>query len=396
MFVRNASLVANGTTTELLTNNSSFSSGWTLNNTTITQGTGLSLDNWTVLNGTLDASELANGVVTGDGGSVAIKQTFSQAIPTDTELVLKATRTDTETGNIRFNPIRASDGVVMSVNIGIDPSVGFATYTTTVAISGFKLDTLHGLREVASVSVFQGAVSGGSVQTHTGGSIEKISGAGGYNAGASSVQKIDGQKDGYVQFQIAHATSSVKIGLVNQDSDFEVDQPWLMNFGGGYVDMSTPFIADHTPYVNGDWFRIRHYSANNEIHFQKRQTVYTQNPDFVIETASGSNYIYPSTQRPLVIALDGSGNLTIGQYYEIHSVRSTDQAVYLVDLDGNGQGWHGGSTTRGTRYEVVESVGEDYVTFYTHPTLTNGSDLYVDTSLHAVGSRINDVQIAYK
>ena len=401
VFARNASLKAVGSTTELLINNSAFSSGWTLVNTTISVGTGLSLDNWIVLNGTLDESELANGVVKGDGGSVAIKQIFSQTIPTGTELVLKATRTDTETGNIRFNPIRASDGVVMSTNIGIDPSVGLATYTTTVAISGVKLDTLHGLRKINSVSVFQGVVSGGSVQTYTGGSIEKISGTNGYNAGASSVQKIDGQKDGYVQFQISSATSSIRIGLVNQDSDFEVDNPWKMTFGGGHVDMASPFIADHTSYVLGDWFRIRHYSANNEIHFQKRQAVYGDDPDFCLLQTCGlqpnngheKNHTFAVVDRPLILAKQNVNGLTQGEYYRIHQVNTESGNTRIYTLDGVQIGWMIG---RGTDWEVQQELGQDYVTFYTHPTLTNGNDLYVDTSFHIVGARLNDVQIAYK
>ena len=406
VFARNASFVADGTTTELLTNNSTFSSGWTLNNTTIAQGTGLSLDNWTLLNGTLDESELANGVVKGDGGAVAIKQIFSQTIPTGTELVLKATRTDTQTGNIRFNPIRASDGVIMSVNIGIDPSVGFATYTTTVEISGVKLDTLHGLRKVDSVSVFQGVVSGGSVQTHTGGSIEKISGSGGYNAGASSVQKIDGQKDGYVQFQIAHATSSVKIGLVNQDSDFEVDNPWKMNFGGGHIDMASPFIADHTPYENGDWFRIRHYSADNEIKFQKREDVYQANASLRASTYSvqddsdvGDYVVFLKTD----VGQQISGTdvaVTLNRGYEIVGYSSASNSLKVLDDNGN-NAWLALDNTssdrnRGEAWEFAENIGQDYFTFYTHPSLSNGSDLYVDTSFHSVGARLNDVQIAYK
>ena len=171
--------------------------------------------NWSVSNGTLDQTKLDNGIITGDGGSVAIKQIFSQTIPTGTELVLKVTRTDTEIGNIRFNPIRASDGVVMSVNIGIDPSVGFATYTTTVAISGVKLDTLHGLREVDSVSIFQGVVSGGSVQANGNGGLEKIAGVGGWNVGASSPTSLDGNSDGYVQFQ--WASNSLEVGLTYLD-----------------------------------------------------------------------------------------------------------------------------------------------------------------------------------
>ncbi len=162
-------------------------------------------------------------------------------------------------------------------------------------------------------------VSGGSVQTFTGGSIEKISGVDGYNSGASSVQKIDGQSNGYVQFQIGTSSKSVRLGLVELDSDFEVDPPFQMNFGGGTIDLYSPWLSNYETYESGDWFRIRHYSANNEIHFQKKQNV----------------------------------------------------------VDSNG---------------VL--LGQDYVTFYTHPTFSNGNDLYFDTSFHTIGSRINDVQMA--
>ena len=139
----------------------------------------------------------------------------------------------------------------MSVNIGIDPSVGYASYTTTVAISGVKLDTLHGLREVSSVSVFQGVVSGGTVQAYAGGGLEKISGTGGWNAGASSAQKIDGNSDGYVQFQ--WDSYSARVGLKYSDTDYDVDSPYL------HINYATNTVG--TKSVSpGDWFRIRHYA----------------------------------------------------------------------------------------------------------------------------------------
>ena len=90
--------------------------------------------------------------------------------------------------------------------------------------------------------------------------------------------------------------------------------------------------------------------------------------------------------------MDGSGTLTIGELYEVYTVRASDQALYLRDLDGNAHGYHG-QGTRGVRFEVVEEAGQDYVTFYTEPTLTNGNDLYVDVSFWTAGARINDVTI---
>ncbi len=219
--------------------------------------------------------------------------------------------------------------------------------------------------------------------------MEKISGVDGFNAGASSSQKIDGNSDGYVQFQIAQTGKDIKIGLVYADVDYADADPFEITFSG--TDVSTDGSV-RTTYAQGDFFRIRHYASSNEVKYQKRQTVYSQNPNFVFETATGSNYNYPSASRPLVISLDGTGTLTIGELYEVYTVRASDQALYLRDLNGNAKGYHG-KATRGIRFEAVEEAGQDYVTFHTEPTLTNGSDLYVDTSFHSVGARINDVTI---
>jgi hypothetical protein len=360
--------------------------------------------NWSVLNGTLDQTQLANGIIQGDGGSVAIQQTFSQTIPINTELVLKATRTDNNSGNVRFQPIRADNGVVMSNNIAINPSIGFATYTTPIDISGFKLDTLHGSHEVSSVSIFQGVVSGGSVQTFTGGSIEKISGSDGYNAGASSVQKIDGQKDGYVQFQIGSVNKSVRVGLVNQDSNFEVDIPFKLNFGNGFIDYYQPFLDNQETYETGDWFRIRHYSANNEIKFQKREDIYEANTSLRSSTYSvqdgsdvGDYVVFLKTD----VGQQTSGTdvaVTLNRGYEIVGYSSASNQLKVLDDNGN-NAWLALNNTnsyrnRGSAWEFAENIGQEYFTFYTHPTLSNGDDLYVDASFYSVGSRINDVQIA--
>ena len=355
----------------------------------------LAFDNWTVTSGTLDQTKLASGIVKGDGGQVSIQQTFSQNIAQGTNLVIEVTSDH----NIRFYPI-LSNGIVDTANsFDVLASDGFTSITTQSIVSGFRIGTLDSTREYSSVSIFQGEVAGGTVQTYAGGSIEKISGAGAYNAGASSVQKIDGNSDGYVQFQIAHGTHSLKIGLVNQDHDFEVDAPWKMNFGGGYIDLSSPWIADHTSFAAGDWFRIRHYSTSNEVHFQKRQTVYGDDTNFCLLQTCGLqpnnghqyNHTFATVDRPLILAKETVNGLTAGEYYRIHAVNTSTGNTRIYTLDGVQIGW---MTGRGTNWEVQQELGEDYVTFYTHPVLSNGSDLYVDTVFHAVGARLNDVQIA--
>lgn len=335
--------------------------------------------NWTVTNGSLNQTKLAEGIIKGSGGQVAIQQTFSQNIASGTELVIKVTSND----DIKFIPIKGNGQSDLDNDFTVLGSDGYAEHTTQTIVSGFKVSTVNGLRELSSISIFQGEVSGGTVQAYAGGGLEKISGTGDWNAGASSVQKIDGNSDGYVQFQ--WNSRGIRIGLKYSDTDFDVDSPYL------YINSSTN-TANGKSISSGDWFRIRHYASTNEIKYQLKETVYSQNPNFVFETASGSNYSYPSVSRPKVISLDGTGTLTIGELYEVYTVRASDQALYLRDLDGNAHGYHG-QGTRGVRFEVVEEAGKDYVTFYTEPTLTNGSDLYVDVSFWTVGARINDVTI---
>ena len=255
--------------------------------------------NWIVSGGSLNRAKLSQGIIKGLGGQVAIEQTFPQNIATGTKLVIKVTSDD----DIKFTPIKGNGQSDLNNDFTVFGADGYAEYTTQTNISGFKVSTVNDLREFSSISIFQGAVSGGTVQAYAGGGLEKISGVNGWNAGASSVQKIDGNSDGYVQFQ--WSSDNVRVGLKYSDTDYDVDSPYLE------IDSTTNTIG--TKSVSpGDWFRIRHYASTNEIKYQRKEAM---------------------------------------------------------------------------------GAGQDYVTFYTEPTLTNGSDLYVDVSLYHVGARVNDVTI---
>ena len=235
-------------------------------------------------------------------------------------------------------------------------------------------------------------VSSGSVQVNGNGGIEKISGANGYNAGASSTNFIEGNSNGYVQFQVTGTTSPVRIGLVYADSDFEVDNPYLVNIGGGgNVDVYSPFTDNIIAYENGDWFRIRKYATTNEIHFQKRQEIYGEDSDvaFIDGNANKGKFIFVN----LV-------NFTSGKLYEITEVGVVGNGGIMVTDDLGGERWLWNDRVdkpdfiRGVGWEFTKGIGQDYVTFYTHPILTNGNDLYIDTSLWKIGSRLNDVLLA--
>lgn len=267
--------------------------------------------NWSVKSGTLDQTKLASGIVDGAGGAVAIQQLFSSGIASGTTLVCKVTRNDINTGSVYINALRPN-GTPWSSNFHIQPLDGYVEFTTTEIMYGLRLTTSHGTREVSSISLFQGVVSGGTVQAYAGGTIEKISGGTAWNAGASSVQKIGGNSDGYFQFQWAGLGKSQRVGLTYLDEDYTKVTPFQLTISGNGNTVVKTFNGGVGWATVGDWFRIRHYSADNTIHYQKRQAV------------------------------------------------------------GDGQ---------------------EYVTFYTDTTLTNGNDLYMDTVLFNVGSQINDVTI---
>ena len=286
------------------------SSGEKLTNGDFSSVTNNAPTNWTVTSGTLDQIELANGVVAGDGGEVILQQRFNQTIPIGTNLVIKQERTDSDSGGVIFWSLNANGGVYNQA------AVLPATLEYTVAnqdLGGIRISTKTANRKITSVSLFQGAISGGTVQAYAGGGLEKISGASGYNSGGLSVNYIPGNSDGYFQFQLAQNNKALRVGLVYADADYSTVSPFGLDFNAtGNIDNMNPHQDNITTYAQGDWFRVRHYASSNQVHFQKRQTV------------------------------------------------------------GNGQ---------------------DYVTFLTCSTTTNGSDLYLDVAFDSVGGRINDVTI---
>ena len=273
--------------------------------------------NWSIHSGSLDQSKLAEGIVKGDGGAVTIRQSFSNPIASGTNLVIRASRADTNANTLLVRLIGSSGNPY--VNLYIDPQDGFIEFETTQITHGLQVDCQNILREVSDVSLFQGEVSGGSVQVNGNGGIERISGSGtnGFNTGASSTNFIQGNSDGYVQFQYDHG--SIRLGLTYEDVDYENIIPFKGTIAqGGDFWIGSDKVLDGS-IAKGDHFRIRHYASDNTIRFQKKEEI-----------------------------------------FDAQNV----------------------------------SLGFDYVTFHIHSELTNGNNLYVDTSFQFVGSRLNDVLLA--
>ena len=374
--------------------------GWVTPNLrgTVWEVVNLAFDDWTVHSGTLDETKIASGIVDGTGGAVAIQQMFSSGIASGTTLVCKATRNDSNTGSVYINALRAN-GTPWSSNLHIQPSDGYVEFTTTEIMYGLRLTTNHGTREVSDISLFQGAASGGTVQAYAGGGLEKISGASGYNSGGFSVNYIPGNSDGYFQFQLAQNNKALRVGLVYADADYSTVSPFGLDFNAtGNIDNMNPYQDNITTYAQGDWFRVRHYASSNQVHFQKRGTVYVDDTDFCLLQTCGLqpnnghqyDHTFATADRPLIIAKETVNGLTTGEYYRIHTVNTSSGNTRIYTLAGVQVGW---MTGRGTNWEVQKESGQDYFTFLTSSTTTNGSDLYLDVAFDSVGGRINDVTI---
>ena len=343
---------------------------------------------------TYDADLLDQGILGQDGGGdIQIKQPVS--LPAgDYVFSWSPSFGDSADMQVRLNPGNNL------VNVAPDTKITLSSNGS----QGMHL-VLKGSQRVNSVLLHQTIVSGGTMQTYTGGGIEKISGVSGYNAGASSVQFIGGNSDGYVQFQVAQADRSIKVGLVYADSDFGVDQPHLMNLGGdGGIDVYNPFSNNLISYSAGDWFRIRHYAESNQIKFQRRLPL-------------GYNLIGswydPSTFYYLDITMTDTPNMNY------HVSEDGGSSIYYIKVFDDGSlGWYSDDATSvlssqgsynptskritwsdlNVNWEFQDSsepedLGHDYVTFHTSTQTTSGEDLFFDASFFSVGAKLNDVQI---
>ena len=351
---------------------------------------------WEVAQGTLDQDKLKQGIIKGFNASVGVQQMFDTPLTIGTKIVVKVDRSDTNSGSVAFKHIKL-DGNPRGGDVHIPRTDGFVEYEVTDAdMHGIRFATMFGQREIASVSVFQGVVSGGTVQANGNGGLSKIAGPDGFNAGASSTNFIEGNSNGYVQFQWGAAFKSQRIGLTYLDVDYENIMPFMLSINGNgrvFVNGSVTFGQDNFAVV-GDFFRIRHYATDNTVHFQKREEVYdTTTLDYTSLTPnSGTNHVFAEAERPYVRGLNTESDFVQGQIYRMHEVNTASSVLRgrIYTLDGVDLGF----SNAGTKWEVVQLLGTDYVTFHIHSSTTNGNNLFVDTSLFHIGAQLNDCLLA--
>jgi hypothetical protein len=107
-------------------------------------------DNWELEKGTLNQTELANGKVVGERGTVTLEQKLSKPIASKTKLIVKATRTDSSSKGIRFTAIWDNG----SHSANITPAIGQMELIVPdgKTMTGIQFNTYlanHGISEVS-------------------------------------------------------------------------------------------------------------------------------------------------------------------------------------------------------------------------------------------------------
>ena len=234
---------------------------------------GIIINDWSKQSGHFDIDLLStsNQIKSANTGGVSIRQNISVSLGDVYDVF--TTRDDSETSlatKIRTStPVKwlsHLDDINDEADILDDQEARFQVLNTTDFY--IEVDTVNELNIISQVNMKKVVIADGSIEELTNNTIRKISGGDGWNAGASSAEYIDGQGEGYIQFQIAQSGKSIKVGLTYQDIDYNVIIPYQMLFTGTHVLIEN----SQYPYGTGDWFRIRHDSVNNQILYQKRDS----------------------------------------------------------------------------------------------------------------------------
>tara|TARA_B110000208_G_scaffold30098_1_gene39571 strand:- start:564 stop:1940 length:1377 start_codon:yes stop_codon:yes gene_type:complete len=229
---------------------------------------------WTLQSGTWDTGELLNNgiLISSNNLPITVRQTVSLTFDEVYEIVID--RVDAETGltiklktDVNVKWLSHQGDITNEVDIPHDEG---AVFKVNGAVPTYiEIDTVEDNLSITNITLFRKKLAFGTIEELTNSTIKKITGGSEWNAGASSEEYINGQAEGYIQFQIAQSGKSIKIGLTHQDIDYNDILPYEMKFTG--TDVS---VEDQQPtsYITGDWFRIRHESVNNRIVYQKRDS----------------------------------------------------------------------------------------------------------------------------
>jgi len=258
---------------------------------------GVTLANWTKSLGNWDAAQLANGILQGYGTAVSIRQTVATLANEIYEVGI--TRVDSEEGlTVKLRTSTNVKWLTHNNDITNEVDVPFNTVARFEIIGNdtptyIELDTVDPLLQITAASLKRKKLAGGVIQELTNNTIKKISGGDSWNAGASSVEFINGQGEGYVQFQMAQSGKDIKVGLTYADLDYGSITPFQIYFTGTVAYAGA--YSYYCNYISGDWFRLHHDSVNNQILFKKREADGLYETKHTFPTTTDGSHLYLDT-----------------------------------------------------------------------------------------------------
>tara|TARA_R110002126_G_scaffold72131_2_gene180463 strand:+ start:180 stop:2246 length:2067 start_codon:yes stop_codon:yes gene_type:complete len=257
---------------------------------------GVTVANWTVTSGSLNTTLLStnDAIQSGTSSSLKITQTIVTTIDDVYELTIN--RSDTNTVSplkIEF-PLAVQNINTLSTALSFDVSHGSKLRFKVLDSTNFSItiNTVDNLPVITSLEMNKVMLSEGTISESTNNTIFKLTGGSAWNAGTSSTEYINGQADGYVQFQLGRGDKDLKVGLVYSDVDYAEADPFEMSFIGSNIEIEG---SSRTTYISGDYFRINHESTTNTIQYQKRDSSGVYQTFYIHSITTNGNHLFLDT-----------------------------------------------------------------------------------------------------
>ena len=256
----------------------------------------LVVNGWAISNGIWDTSVLSNGVVRGYGNAVCIRQNIT-TLPNEI-YDINIVRTDTNEGlviklktptNVKW--LSHENDITNEVDIPYNTKTRFQVIENDTP-TYIEVDTVNTTNQITSISMIHKKIASGTIEELSNNTIRKTAGMDGWNVGTSSTEFINGQGEGYVQFQMAQSGKDIKVGLTYNDIDYSNADPFEMLFSGTSIYIQG---MNRSNYVSGDWFRIKHESVNNQIAYLKRDSNLNYQPFYTDMETTDGRHLYLDT-----------------------------------------------------------------------------------------------------
>jgi len=257
---------------------------------------GVTLPNWTVTSGSLNTTLLSTNDAIQSGSASSLKITQSIVTTIDDVYELTINRSDTNTVSplkIEF-PLAVQNINTLTSGLTFDVAHGSKLRFKVLDSTNFSItiNTVDNLPVITSLEMKKVILSAGTISESTNNTIFKLTGGSAWNTGTSSQEYINGQADGYVQFQMGRGDKDLKVGLVYADVDYAEADPFEMSFIGSNVEIEG---SARTTYIAGDYFRINHNSPTNTIQYQKRDSSGVYQTFYTHSITTDGNHLYLDT-----------------------------------------------------------------------------------------------------